>query len=752
MDSTSASPSSSYWIDDGHEQAGRDVLLLFRRVFKVVDSAAWTEFKISADSMFRLWLNGSPLGRGPERSSVRHRCFDTYDLSELVRVGEENVIAVEVLCWGTAGPTYDISAQPALMIDAPQLSSDDEFRVSRNQVFNPNGAPEFPRVVHVAGNWMEYRDARGEGTDWRSLAFDDSDWAKARTIVKASDPNSPWRLFPRALPNSEIRPAEELKVIQFGIVSEAAASAPFGYAIQPLGEHTEAPFEFPADGQVYYLIVDAGRIVTAYLELELRAPAGAEVELMYAEAPRLNFVKGRRDRLDGQRIEGYTDVYLTREGQQTIEPLTRRTFRFIRIAIRSSEVLAVDSIRSRWTGYPLVQRGEFKCSDETLNQIWQVGWETCRLCAHDTYEDTPHYEQLQYTGDSRIQALISFVVGGEWRLAAKALAQLAETHRAGRFLQSRYPSRESQVIPGYSLLWIEMLEEFQLYTGHDDVALELVPVMDELLSLFRTHEDGLGCLRELPMWNFLDWTYPDKGVPHLAGDICTPITIFYVGALSAAGRLHRRLGHEQAADEYEARSERIARAVHSQTFSAKDDLYRDGVVRRGFSKHSSALAILYGLVEGAAADRVAEKIFIDERLRPTSFYFDFYVHRALEKIGRTDLLFADLSRWKDMLDVGATAWFELSDGERSDCHAWSSSPTLHLLTTVLGVRPTMPGFREVRIEPHTEGLEWASGRVATPHGEIEVAWHKRGGVHIDVKLPVGVAATVVYPDGREEPL
>jgi alpha-L-rhamnosidase len=35
--------------------------------------------------------------------------------------------------------------------------------------------------------------------------------------------------------------------------------------------------------------------------------------------------------------------------------------------------------------------------------------------------DTPYWEQLQYVGDTRIQALISYAVTGDDRLAKQAL-------------------------------------------------------------------------------------------------------------------------------------------------------------------------------------------------------------------------------------------------------------------------------------------------------------------------------------------
>ncbi|PYL82930.1 MAG: hypothetical protein DMF21_00840, partial [Verrucomicrobia bacterium] len=52
----------------------------------------------------------------------------------------------------------------------------------------------------------------------------------------------------------------------------------------------------------------------------------------------------------------------------------------------------------------------FTASDPELAKIWKVGWRTARLCAHDTYMDTPYWERLQYVGNTRLQALVSYAV------------------------------------------------------------------------------------------------------------------------------------------------------------------------------------------------------------------------------------------------------------------------------------------------------------------------------------------------------
>jgi hypothetical protein len=596
---------------------------------------------------------------------------------------------------------------------------------------------------------MEHRAAREDEPGWRDAGFDDARWAPARELFRASDPAAPWRLFPRALPPLLEEPLATPPVVQAGLVEPAADAPPFGYAVLPSDVGTGVatlPLELPGDGRVHYVVLDVGRVTNAFVSLELDAPAGATVELMYAESPSLNADKAHRGILDGRRIEGYRDEYVARSGRQCLEPHTRRTFRFLRVAVRSLAgavtLLRLDLLR---TGFPFEELGSFACSDASLDCVWQVGWDTCRLCAHDTYEDSPYYEQLQYVGDARIQALISYVVAGEHRLAEKALVQLAETRDASGFLMARQPARERVVIPGFSLLWIEMLEELHLFTGREELARELLPLTRELLAVFRRHEDPDGCLRDVPMWNFLDWSFEEKGTLQRPGDPCAPITMFYVGALRAAARLHARLGSGEHAAELAARGARTARAVRRGTWSAREGAFFDGVARRSLSRHTNALGLLYGIVDGEPAHRLAERVLSDTRMKPTTFYFDFYVHRAFERLGRADLLLADMDRWRAMLELGATAWFETHGESRSDCHAWSASPTYDLLRAVLGVRVVEPGYAKVRIEPHPGGLGWARGRVATPRGPIEVEWRRGRDFELDVSVPDGVEAEVVRP-------
>ncbi|MBK8023096.1 MAG: hypothetical protein IPK19_17140 [Chloroflexi bacterium] len=49
----------------------------------------------------------------------------------------------------------------------------------------------------------------------------------------------------------------------------------------------------------------------------------------------------------------------------------------------------------------------------------------------------------------------------------------------------------------------------------------------------------------------------------------------------------------------------------------------------------------------------------------------------------------------------------------------------------MGVTPTAPGYRRVRIAPKTFNLQWAAGTVPTQHGVISVSWRVLDG-HLEI--------------------
>ena len=129
----------------------------------------------------------------------------------------------------------------------------------------------------------------------------------------------------------------------------------------------------------------------------------------------------------------------------------------------ADQPLTIDRVEARFTGFPLELRARFDAGDETLQKIWDISWRTVQLAAHETYVDAPYWEQLQYVGDTRVDALLSYALANDDRLARQAIEQFDDSRSAEGLTQSRYPTLEPQYIPPYSLFFVGMVHDFWMY-------------------------------------------------------------------------------------------------------------------------------------------------------------------------------------------------------------------------------------------------------------------------------------------------
>ena len=194
----------------------------------------------------------------------------------------------------------------------------------------------------------------------------------------------------------------------------------------------------------FHIVLDRKTLTTAYPELTVSGGKGSHIVITYSEALYdKEHHKGDRDALTYKDSEGkehprvalgLTDSFLPDGGAHRVfMPLWWRTWRYLDLDITTgSEPLTLESLKAWFTAYPFQERATFQSGDPDLDKIWEISWRTARLDAHETYMDTPYYEQLQYIGDTRIQALISYTVAGDDRLARaghRCVRSLAHSRR-----------------------------------------------------------------------------------------------------------------------------------------------------------------------------------------------------------------------------------------------------------------------------------------------------------------------------------
>jgi alpha-L-rhamnosidase len=749
------------------------------RFRKVLDLAAAPEryvVHVSADQRFVLFVNGRRVGLGPSRGDVHHWRFETFDLAPFLKAGR-NLVVATVWSFGIEAPLAQVSDRTGFVVqgDGPEESAADtdatwECAVEAGQGAWPEGLAPLRQIgQYIVVGPGERLDAARYDWGWDRLPGPDEPagrWSAAapygapspRTIREGPgwslSPAGRW-LVPDSLPPMEYRP------VPAGVV--VGSDGPLGTTGFP-----DAPLTVAAHTRLTILL-DRRDLVAAYPRLRFSGGRGARVVLSYQEAlVKDRFFKGNRNDLEGKRLVGLSDLVLPDGGGgRVFEPLWWRTWRFLQIeAETGDDPLTLEDLAAHATGYPFEERATFDAGDDTLARVWKTGWRTARLCAHETYVDCPYYEQLQYVGDTRVQALISYVVAGDDRLARQAILAFDESRIPEGLTSERYPTSAPQYIPPFSLLWVGMVHDFWRYRDDDDFVRGRLPGTRSVLEFYLGHVRADGLVGYVPWWNFVDWAegFTD-GVPPLDAERggSVPITLQMVNALREGADLEAALGDSARADRYRRLADESAEAVRRAAWDEGRGLVADTAARTHFSEQANILAILADAVPKEARTAVLDRILAAppipphdssvERRSQASYYFRFYLARAMEKAGRADAYLDQLQPWRDMLDLGLSTWAERPDpSSRSDCHAWSAHPNYDLLTIVAGIKPAAPRFARVRIEPHMGPLRRLDAALPHPKGLIAVSYRRSGeGVDAVVTLPEGLHGDFVWR-GRARPL
>jgi alpha-L-rhamnosidase len=187
-------------------------------------------------------------------------------------------------------------------------------------------------------------------------------------------------------------------------------------------------------------------------------------------------------------------------------------------------------------------------------------------------------------------------------------------------------------------------------------------------------------------------------------------------------------------------AKKIASAVYATCWNSTRALLADTPAQKDFSQHANILAVLTDAVPEAEQQAVMRRVLTDPTLTQATFYFRYYLFRAMKKAGLGDEYLKQLDPWREMLRLGLTTWAEKPEPTRSDCHAWSAHPNFDLLATVAGIEPAAAGFAEVEIRPHLGALRELKATLPVPQGEISVAY-QRTGDHLvaDVTVPEKVS-------------
>lgn len=739
-----------------------------------LNAAETLRVHMSADERYELYLDGERIGRGPERGDRLHWFFETYDLH--LETGEHTLAA---RCWalGDLAPLGQFSARPGFLLCPDNERHLDllatgraNWQVQRLEGYtftDPLSAFGTGHKVLVDGKIFPWGFETGAGGGWIPPQ-------KLHPPYNAATRGhlEPYEhlLLPATLPPMLDAPRHIGRVRNI-----SAPDSTTTHAI-PIRADDHLAAEEPAwaallagQGSVTIppyicrrVLVDLEQYYCIYEELIVSGGERSSVRIHWQESlfdDVAKIDKGNRGEVEGKYFttiwanqDGIGNAFLPDGGQhRRFDGLWWNAGRYVEILIETyDQPLVLESLTFRETRYPLENESRFSASDPSLEAVIPIMTRALQMDSHETYMDAPFYEQLMYIGDARLQALVTYLISRDDRLPRKALRMFDMSRLANGLTQSRYPSRQRQMIAPFSLWWVGMVNDYLFWRGDLDFIRTLMPGVRAVMDAFTVLRDTDGLVHSPAGWNYIDWVpeWPAGVAPGgEIGAICAPLNWQYVYALNLAAELEQAM-HEP---ELAARAHRLAAetsiALDARFWDEKKGLYADDLSHTIFTEHSQCLAILGGTLPEARRTAIAHNLFSAGGMTPPTVYFMHYFFETCRVLERMDMFQERMKFWFEMLDFDFKTTYESGDPHnvRSDCHAWGAHPLYHYFTSLLGIRPMGMGFERVLIRPQMAGLTNIHGIMPHPRGEIEVALRLVDG-HLAgiISLPIGVTGQLEY--------
>ena len=735
---------------------------LFRRAFTLSAAPRRARLYATCLGVYRLTVNGKrPDMRefAPEHTSYKGLlCFQTYDLTALLHIGE-NVLGMEVgdgwyCCPQTQPPIDGLQPDHTVLFQLEIENADG----THTRICSDEGVLTHESAVRASDIFDgELYDARLALPGWDMPGFTAADWLPAVKDTKQSD--------------SVLYPQFDDPVI---CVKELPAQCVY---TSPKGE----------------TIVDFGQVVAGRARVTVDLPTGAAVTLEHFEAvdAKGNYFNNIDSAMG---ITEQKDVFISDGTPQTFEArFTFHGFRYLRVSgvenpIAEQFVAVVLSTKK-------TNAGTFECSNADLNRLYQnTRWSQCaNMLSIPT--DCPQREKAGWTGDISLYAKTALLNEDVTPFLTQWLQSLCVDQRENGSIPFTVPD-----VSIYHYAGIQMGEQTGCggpvcSAGWGDAAVTVPMAMYEVTGNIRILEKQYDSMKgwcdyvisrarihapnstlpdevEEHLWDtgfqFGEWLVPSlAGAPQEQLFTTMATTSAYTTPIFGWLVVHKMaqaaavLGREEDAVRYQEEADKMKHAIRAALITA------DGVLR--YERQGAyVLMLVFGLVPDAWVDKFGTKLAeiihangdrLDTGFLPTPYLLDALCIGGQRELAYTLLYQTESPSWLAQVKRGATTIWESwemyqPDGtpkKESFNHYTYGTVDDWIFRTIGGIDQEDTGYRRLMIHPQPDkSLTWAKRSFETENGTVYASWKREGGQFIlTADIPCNTTARIILPDGTQ---
>ncbi len=706
-----------------------------RKSFTIPKKPARAIATIASIGYHELFVNGKKASDdvlSPAVSKLDSRVlYVTRDITELLQPGENTIglwLGQGWAAWSSYNPKHGAAALGQIAIE---LNGREPMSITTDETWKTHPSP-----ISFQGNWRytdfggELFDARLENPNWSAPGLDESDW-KPATIIPAN---------PKALSAQNCEPDR--------ITDSFPVSA--------------------VDNNGSDYLLDMGRCYTGWLRLRLSGTPGQKISLSYFDSDKMAHV--------GRQVD---DVILDETGKADFcNRFNYRSFRWVRIKGLDAPPKPEDATALViHTDFPVAT--EFSCSNEMLTRIADtMAWTYRALVQGGCPTDCAHREKCGYGAEGAAPSEFAMSRFDMQATLDKWLRDWRDVQRPDGSLPNTAPQQFGGGGPpwGMTAAAIVPWEHYPRY-GDKRMLEQNYPALKAFLNYLsqqQTDSEGLivhkGNITNLSLLG--DWASaipdtdgnqtrnPDFERRLKEGTAKFPVrerelfnNCYYILSLELAAEIAGRLDKREDAAAFRQRAEEIRKAVHARFYDQEG----------GFYVLNEQPCLVMPLIAKVPPDEATRQRVLGNLERNilvarkghnwSGVLGSFQIFKYLNAQDRGDLTHTVLTRteypsWGNMLNQGATTFWEYWDGTASRIHS-SYIAVPWFVDGLAGIKPdpAHPGYKHFSIDPAIVGdVTWVKCDYDSVRGKIFSNWKLADGkLTMEVTVPANTTATVHVP-------
>ncbi|MBV5342283.1 alpha-rhamnosidase, partial [bacterium] len=329
------------------------------------------------------------------------------------------------------------------------------------------------------------------------------------------------------------------------------------------------------------------------------------------------------------------------------------------------------------------ERGSFRCNDEEVNKMWNVGAYTMQLTTREFFIDGIKRDRWTWSGDAIQSCQMNYYLFFDAQTVRNTIW----------LLRGKDPvTSHSNTIMDYTFYWFLSIYDYYMYTGDSRFISQIYPRMQSMIAyvLGRTNKNGM-VEGQTGDWIFVDWAdgYMDK-----KGELSYEQVLFCKSletmALCSklAGNTADQTNYEKLAADLRAK---LIPAFWNESKKALVHNRLNGAQQEQVTRYANMFASFYNYLSPEQQQQIKTSVLLNDSIMKISTpYMRYYELEALCAMGEYKRVMNEMKAyWGGMIREGATSFWEKYNPTdkgtqhlamygrpygKSLCHAWGASP------------------------------------------------------------------------------